>query len=86
MAAATPRSGSDSANDSPVRRRLAVWQVSETTAAAGSVSGPVDGIREVVGAGAGVPDPADRAAVPDVHAERRTGGQEVDEVGRGCSS
>ncbi|MGZ8751193.1 MAG: hypothetical protein ACXWYP_09995 [Pseudonocardia sp.] len=35
VAAATPRSGRASANDRPVRRRLAVWQVSETTAAAG---------------------------------------------------
>ena len=35
VAAATPSSGSDSANDNPVRRRLAVWQVSDTRAAAG---------------------------------------------------
>ncbi len=35
VAAVTPRSGRDSANDSPVRRRLAVWQASDTIAAGG---------------------------------------------------
>ena len=45
------------------------------------MAGTRDGILEVVGAGAGVADPADRTAVPDVDAQRRTGGEEVDEVG-----
>ena len=46
----------------------------------GRVAGPRGGIREVVGAGAGVPDPADRAAVPDVDAEGGAGREQVDEV------